>query len=162
PLPLRRARWRGSPPRASCLRGRWLRSRCSPLSRAETRVPPRLAADLAVQEERDDEAEDDQGFRDDEVDQDLTEGFGALGQGARAGGADGRLSDTYGDGREADGQAGPDGDEAGSEAGAAGFLSQGDAAEDGEGGEGYQDTRDLLHHLPPTNLNGVYGRPLSS
>src|SRR5690554_3007350 len=62
-----------------------------------------LAADLVVQEERDDEAEDDQRLGDDEVDQDLTEGLRSLGERTRAGRADGGLGDGHGDGRQADG-----------------------------------------------------------
>src|SRR5690606_19728352 len=110
----------------------------------------------------DDEAEDDEGFGDHQVDQDLTEGFGALGEGAGTGRADGRLGDAYGDGRQADGQARADSYEPCADAGTFSSLGERHAADDGEDRETYENSCELLHYFPPTNLNGVYGRPASS
>src|SRR5690606_23414619 len=113
-----------------------------------------LSADLVVQEEGDDETEDDQGFRDDQVDEDLTEGLGALGKRACAGRTDGRLGDGHGDGRQPDGETRAQRDQARADAGAGRFLRERDGADEGEEGDGTENTNDLLHHLPPTSLNG--------
>src|SRR5690606_7462258 len=147
PLSERRARW---------LPTGWPRSRCSPPWRAGSRGRPWLSADLVVQEERDDETEDDEGLGDHQVDQDLTESFRPLGERAGAGGTDRGLSDTYGDGRETDREAGADGDEACTEAGSAHFLGEREAAEERENREADKDTCYLLHDFPPTNRRGLY------